>query len=58
LVVFSGGSKVSDEDLISKARLGMECGAAGLIFGRNMWQRPMENALSVSQRVSDMMRSL
>lgn len=58
LVVFSGGSKVSDEDLISKARMGMEAGAAGLIFGRNMWQRPMENALSVSQRVSDMMRSL
>lgn len=58
LVVFSGGSKVSDEDLISKARMGMEAGAAGLIFGRNMWQRPMENALNVSQRVSDMMRSL
>ena len=58
LVVFSGGSKVSDEDLVSKARMGMEAGAAGLIFGRNMWQRPMDNALNVSRRVSEMMSSL
>lgn len=58
LVLFSGGSKVSDEDLINKARLGMEAGATGLIFGRNMWQRPMEEALAVTSRVKDMMRTL
>lgn len=58
MVVFSGGSKVSDDDLIRNARLAMDAGAAGLIFGRNMWQRPMEQALSVSHRVGEMMSSL
>lgn len=58
MVVFSGGSKVSDEHLVNNARLAMDCGAAGLIFGRNMWQRPMNEALDVSRRVGEMMRSL
>jgi fructose-bisphosphate aldolase, class I len=58
LVVFSGGSKVSDDDLIRKARMAMEAGATGLIFGRNMWQRPMDDALNVSHRVSEMMSNL
>lgn len=58
LVVLSGGSKVGDEDLLQKVRLGMECGATGLIFGRNMWQRPMENALSVSRSVTEIMQSI
>lgn len=55
MVLFSGGSKISDEDVVEKARLAMENGATGLIFGRNMWQRPMENALSMTQRIKDMM---
>jgi class I fructose-bisphosphate aldolase len=58
LVVFSGGSKVNDDELLRNARLAMDNGAAGLIFGRNMWQRPMDEALSVSRRVGEMMRSL
>src|SRR5207253_3240852 len=41
LVLFSGGSKLDDADVMSKATLAMEQGATGLIFGRNMWQRPM-----------------
>lgn len=58
MVLFSGGSRVNDEDLMNKARLGMEAGATGLIFGRNMWQRPMDDALAITSRVKDMMRSL
>ncbi len=51
LVLFSGGSKVSDDDLLSKASTSMESGAVGLIFGRNMWQRPMDEALALTERV-------
>lgn len=55
LVLFSGGSKLSDEDLFRKARVCMEAGATGLIFGRNMWQRKMGDALEMSRRIREMM---
>lgn len=53
LVLFSGGSKLGDDDLIHKARLCMEAGATGLIFGRNMWQRPWDQALAMTARIRD-----
>jgi len=55
LVLFSGGSKISDEDLLEKARICMEQGATGLIFGRNMWQRPMEEALELTAKIKEIM---
>ncbi|MEN8374148.1 MAG: fructose-bisphosphate aldolase [Gemmatimonadota bacterium] len=55
LVLFSGGSKISDEDLVNKARMAMENGATGLIFGRNMWQRPMEDALDMTRRIKSLL---
>ena len=55
LVLFSGGSKISDEDLLEKARICMEQGATGLIFGRNMWQRPMEEALALTAKIKEIM---
>lgn len=58
MVVFSGGSKLGTEDMLSKVRMGMEAGATGLIFGRNMWQRPMDEALDVSRRVTEIMRGV
>jgi fructose-bisphosphate aldolase, class I len=51
LVLFSGGSKLGDEDLIAKAHVCMAAGATGLIFGRNMWQRPMDEALAMTERI-------
>jgi class I fructose-bisphosphate aldolase len=56
LVLFSGGSKLSDDDLLHKARTSMEAGATGLIFGRNMWQRPFDEALAVTERVQAVLR--
>jgi class I fructose-bisphosphate aldolase len=58
LVLFSGGSKLDDEDLITKARMAMENGATGLIFGRNLWQRPMDEALAMSRRIAELMKSV
>lgn len=57
MVLFSGGSKVSDEDLLTKARICMESGATGLIFGRNMWQRPFEEGLEITEQVKEVLRS-
>jgi class I fructose-bisphosphate aldolase len=55
MVLFSGGSKINDEDLLEKARICMAQGATGLIFGRNMWQRPFEEGLSITKKVFDIM---
>ncbi len=58
MVLFSGGSKISDEDLLEKARICMQQGATGLIFGRNMWQRPFEEGLAMTARIKEMMRAV
>jgi len=56
LVLVSGGGKLSDDDLLAKARECMEAGCSGLIFGRNMWQRKMDAALELSARLFDVCR--
>jgi class I fructose-bisphosphate aldolase len=45
MVLISGGSKSSDEDMLSKAQESMQAGATGLIFGRNVWQREHHESL-------------
>jgi class I fructose-bisphosphate aldolase len=56
LVLVSGGSKMGDEDTIHKARLAMEAGCVGLIFGRNMWQRKWDDATAMAGRMHDLMK--
>lgn len=51
MVLVSGGSKIGDEDLLNKVRMSFEAGATGLIFGRNMWQRKLEDALALTEQV-------
>lgn len=58
LVIMSGGSRLTDDQAFDMAKMGIENGASGLIFGRNMWQRPMNDALALTQRVKEMMRSV
>lgn len=56
LVLFSGGGKVGDEELLGRVRMVMRAGATGLIFGRNMWQRPMADALALTARVREILQ--
>jgi class I fructose-bisphosphate aldolase len=56
LVLFSGGERVGDEELLHKARLGMAAGAAGLIFGRNVWQRPFADAVAIGRRLAEVLQ--
>jgi len=55
LVLISGGSKISDEDLLDKVKVSMEAGVTGLIFGRNMWQRKLEDALKLTEKIKRIM---
>lgn len=54
-VLFSGGAKVSDVELLDKAEMTMQAGATGLIFGRNMWQRPLSEALALTAKMREIM---
>jgi fructose-bisphosphate aldolase, class I len=56
LVLFSGGEMEGDEDLVAKARIAMDAGATGLIFGRNLWQRTHDEALAMSRELHEMMK--
>ena len=51
LVLFSGGSYKDDAAFLGSVEMGMRAGAAGLIAGRNMWQRPRADALGVIDQV-------
>ena len=56
LVLVSGGEKVGDEELIQKVRSSMDAGATGIIFGRNLWQRPREEALTLTRSLHAIFR--
>lgn len=53
LVLVSGGEKVGDAELLAKVRESMEAGATGIIFGRNLWQRPWDDALALTRRLHE-----
>ncbi|HEY5257083.1 MAG TPA: hypothetical protein VIJ12_01745 [Candidatus Baltobacteraceae bacterium] len=55
LVLVSGGSKMGDDATIHKAKVAMEAGCVGLIFGRNMWQRKWDDALAMTKRMHELM---
>ena len=55
-VLVSGGSKIGDDDLLNKVEMSFKAGATGLIFGRNMWQRPFDEALALTEQVKEIMK--
>ncbi|MDA8346211.1 MAG: fructose-bisphosphate aldolase [Thermaerobacter sp.] len=56
LVIFAGGEKGTADEVVAKAGAVLEAGATGLIFGRNIWQRPYDEAVSVSLRIRDLLQ--
>lgn len=56
LVLVSGGSRISDDDMLDKVRIAMQAGCVGLIFGRNMWQRDWDDAMAMSCRIHEVLR--
>jgi fructose-bisphosphate aldolase, class I len=56
LVLVSGGAKIGDVELLAKVRSSMDDGATGIIFGRNMWQRPKADALQMTRELHAIFR--
>ena len=56
LVLVSGGEKVADPELLHKVRASLEAGATGIIFGRNLWQRPRDEALRLTHELHAIFR--
>lgn len=54
LVIVSGGEKMDDEALLAKIDNSLKSGATGIIFGRNMWQRPWENSLTMIGKIKEL----
>ncbi|HYK94180.1 MAG TPA: fructose-bisphosphate aldolase [Thermoplasmata archaeon] len=56
LVLVSGGEKIPDPELLTKVRSSMDAGATGIIFGRNLWQRPRDQALALTRELHAIFR--
>ncbi|MCI4349439.1 MAG: fructose-bisphosphate aldolase [Thermoplasmata archaeon] len=56
LVLVSGGERISDPELLQKVRMSLDAGATGIIFGRNMWQRPKADALRLTRELHAIFR--
>ena len=56
LVLVSGGEKVGDPELLRKVRSSLDAGATGIIFGRNLWQRPKADALRLTRELHAIFR--
>ena len=55
-VIFAGGEMVSDNDLLQKARLCIDAGGSGFIFGRNIWQRPLDKAMEITAQLKQIIK--
>lgn len=54
-VLFSGGAKKGDDEVVENAQICIEAGCFGFIFGRNMWTREHSDALSMTKKFQDML---
>ncbi|HLI40838.1 MAG TPA: hypothetical protein VKV35_04255, partial [Streptosporangiaceae bacterium] len=55
LLLVSGGEHAGDEAMLEKARQSMEAGATGLIFGRNVLQRPHDESLRLVAQLKEIL---
>lgn len=53
LVLISGGSKIPDAELLAEVKAVVNAGVTGLIFGRNIWQRKYDEALSMTKKIKE-----
>ena len=55
-VIIAGGEKEPDHELINKAKVCIKAGAAGFIFGRNIWQRKFEEAMKITHELKKILK--
>ncbi len=56
IVIFSGGARTSDRELLEQARAIRDGGGFGSIMGRNSFQRPRQEALELLRAVIEVYR--
>jgi len=56
LVIASGGARLHPDEALDQVRLALRAGCAGVIFGRNVWQRPYDEALVLARRLVSTVR--
>ncbi len=55
--LLSGGDLIDDKTLLNNVKIAVECGIDGVIFGRNIWQRKMPEALKIAGEIKNMLHS-
>jgi class I fructose-bisphosphate aldolase len=53
IVIFSGGEKKNDDEIVDEARAIREGGGFGSIIGRNVFQRDQASALQLLDRLME-----
>ena len=54
-VIIAGGEKGDEEALLEKARLCVKARASGFIFGRNIWKRPFDEAVALTEKLKQVL---
>lgn len=58
MVLFSGGEKNDDDEaVLAKVTQYMDAGATGVMFGRNMWLRPFDQAVALTRKVHAILKA-
>lgn len=55
-LIFSGGKEIPEEELLQRVETAMQQGGSGVIFGRNLWQRPFEEGLALAGKISEIIK--
>ena len=55
MALISGGEEMGDDELLEKVKISLEAGATGMVFGRNLWQRPFKKALEITEQIKNLM---
>jgi class I fructose-bisphosphate aldolase len=56
MLMVSGGEKLDDNALLQKVEHSLQAGAVGIIFGRNIWQRPHDEALAMVEKIKEILK--
>ena len=58
IIIFSGGPAKEKKDLLDEIKLLAKGGAFGSIVGRNIFQRPKEEALALLKQIMDIYKKI
>lgn len=54
-VLFSGGSRKGDDQVVMNAKACVEAGGFGFIYGRNMWKREIDDGIQMAAKLQQIL---